>query len=111
MAASTVTRREGRFSDDRLAYRVWDTADPKAIVVIAHGYAEHSGRYDHVGVALAEAGLSAWALDHAGHGLSKGDDRGNAGSVEDVIADMDTFVTLASASAPSLPVFLIGHSM
>src|SRR4051812_23499958 len=111
MAASTVTRREGRFRDDRLAYRVWETPDPKAIVVIAHGYAEHSGRYDHVGAALAEAGFSAWALDHMGHGLSHGDDRGNPGEIEDVVSDMDDFVTLASSSAPGLPVFLIGHSM
>jgi acylglycerol lipase len=111
MGTSNVSRREGRFSDDRLAYRVWDTADPKAIVVIAHGFAEHSGRYDHVGTALAGAGFAAWALDHAGHGLSKGDERGNAGSVEDAVADTDKFVTLASASAPSVPVFLLGHSM
>ena len=111
MGTSNISRREGRFSDDRLAYRVWDVADPRAIVVIAHGYAEHSGRYDHVGAALAEAGLAAWALDHAGHGLSKRDERGNACSVEEVIADMDEFVSLASASAPSLPVFMIGHSM
>jgi alpha-beta hydrolase superfamily lysophospholipase len=111
MGTSNVTRREGRFSEDRLAYRVWDVDDPKAIVVIAHGYAEHSGRYDHVGTALAQAGYAAWALDHAGHGLSKGDERGNVGSVEDAIADMDEFVLMASASAPSLPVFLIGHSM
>ena len=111
MVSSAATRRQGRFNDDRLAYRVWDVADPKAIVVIAHGYAEHSGRYDHVGMALAEAGFATWALDHAGHGLSKGDERGNVGSTEDAIADMDTFVTLAAASASSLPVFLIGHSM
>jgi alpha-beta hydrolase superfamily lysophospholipase len=111
MGTSNVNRHSGRFSEDRLAYRVWDVADPKAIVVIAHGYAEHSGRYDHVGAALAAAGFSSWALDHAGHGLSKGDERGNAGEVEDAIADMDEFVTLASASTPSLPVFLLGHSM
>jgi alpha-beta hydrolase superfamily lysophospholipase len=109
MGTSSVS--QGRFSEDRLAYRVWDVADPKAIVVIAHGYAEHSGRYDHVGRALAEASLASWALDHAGHGLSKGDERGNAGEVEDAVADMDEFVTMASASAPSLPVFLVGHSM
>src|SRR5205085_11424719 len=110
MSASTITRREGRFSNDLLAYRVWETVDPKALVVIAHGYAEHSGRYDHVGTALAEAGLATWALDHFGHGLSAGDARGNAGSVEDAVADMDEFVTLASASAPTLPVFLDGPS-
>src|SRR5437764_6967147 len=111
MGTSNVSRHEGRFSDDRLAYRVSDTADPKAIVVIAHGFAEHTGRYAHVGTALAGAGFAACALDHAGHGLSKGDERGNAGSVEDAVADMDQFVTLASASAPGVPVFLLGHSM
>jgi lysophospholipase len=111
MGTSVVNRREGRFSNDRLAYRVWDVRAPRAIVVIAHGYAEHSGRYDHVGTALAEAGFAAWALDHAGHGLSKGDERGNAGSVEEAVAAMDEFVTLASTSAPSVPVFLLGHSM
>ena len=109
--SSKVSRLEGRFSDDRLAYRRWDTTDPSAIVVIAHGYAEHSGRYDHVAAALASAGLSVWALDHAGHGLSKGDERGNVGSVEQAVADMDEFVSLAAASAPGLPVFLVGHSM
>ncbi len=109
--SSKVSRLEGRFSDDRLAYRRWDTTDPSAIVVIAHGYAEHSGRYDHVAAALASAGLSVWALDHAGHGLSKGDERGNVGSIEQAVADMDEFVSLAAASAPGLPVFLVGHSM
>ena len=111
MGTSVVNRREGRFSDDRLAYRVWDVSNPRAIVVIAHGYAEHSGRYDHVGTALAGAGFAAWALDHAGHGLSEGDERGNAGSVEETVAAMDEFVSLASASAPPVPVFLLGHSM
>jgi alpha-beta hydrolase superfamily lysophospholipase len=111
MASSTATHHEGRFSEDRLAYRVWAAEDPHAIVVIAHGYAEHSGRYDHVGTALAQAGLAAWALDHAGHGLSKGDRRGDVGSVEHAVSDLDEFVLMASASAPSLPVFLVGHSM
>ena len=111
MAASDVRRLEGRFNDDRLAYRVWDADRPRAVVVIAHGYAEHSGRYDHVGTALARAGLAAWALDHAGHGLSKGDVRGDVGSVEQALSDLDDFVTMAAASAPSLPVFLLGHSM
>ena len=111
MGNGTVTRREGRFRNDRLFYRVWDVDDPKALVVIAHGYAEHSGRYDHVAVALGEAGFTTWALDHFGHGNSDGDERGNPGETESVIDDMDEFVRMAAASAPELPVFLIGHSM
>jgi acylglycerol lipase len=111
VGAPTVTRREGRFSDNRLAYRVWDVENPAAVVVIAHGYAEHSGRYDHVGMALASAGFAAWALDHFGHGLSEGEARGNVGEVDQAVEDLDEFVRMAAASAPDRPVFLLGHSM
>src|SRR5438046_2399087 len=107
MPAPTITRREGRFSRDRLAYRVWEVDNPKAIIVIAHGYAEHSGRYDHVAAALGEAGFTSWALDHFGHGKSEGDIRGSVGTVEEAIEDLDEFVRMAAASAPDLPVFLI----
>src|SRR5439155_1717174 len=34
----------------------WDADDPRRIVVIAHGYGEHAGRYDHVARRLARDG-------------------------------------------------------
>ena len=43
--------------------RSWDAADPKAAVAIVHGLAEHSGRYEHVGLAFAGAGYSVRAVD------------------------------------------------
>ncbi|MBA3654198.1 MAG: alpha/beta hydrolase [Actinobacteria bacterium] len=107
-----MTTREGRFSDDRLYYRVWDAQAPRATLVLAHGYGEHSGRYEHVGGALANAGFTTWAMDHFGHGQSAGDDRGSIGSLAGAVADLDDCVDVATADPASPPpVFLLGHSM
>ncbi len=46
---------------------------PKAVVLLAHGYAEHAGRYGHVAKRLTDAGYAVYAIDHWGHGLSDGD--------------------------------------
>src|SRR5439155_14981031 len=78
--------------------------------VLAHGFAEHSGRYAHVAEPLVGAGFTTWALDHHGHGLSDGD-RGDARSPDEAVADMDSLVDMAVAERPGLPVFLVGHSM
>src|SRR6185436_14329359 len=96
--------REDRFADGRLFYRVWDTERqaPKAIVVLAHGYAEHSGRYAHVAKKLVDAGYRAYALDHFGHGKSEGEVRGDIGTLESAVADLDAFIDLAVAENPGL---------
>lgn len=101
---------EGRFADGRLFYRAWPVEPARAQVVIAHGYAEHSGRYAHVAGALNAVGLAVWALDHRGHGKSEGE-RGNIESVWTAVADLDAFVGVVTRSAPSDRLFLVGHSM
>ena len=42
--------------------------NPKMIVQIAHGIAEHSARYLDFARALAERGIAVFAEDHLGHG-------------------------------------------
>jgi alpha-beta hydrolase superfamily lysophospholipase len=102
-----MTTREGRFADDQLYYRVWDADAPRATVVLAHGYAEHSGRYEHVGRAFADAGFTTWALDHFGHGQSEGE-RASIGSLARAVANLDAFVDTVEGDGPR---FLLGHSM
>ena len=41
---------------------------PKAVVMVAHGMAEHSGRYARLGAALVAAGYELYAHDQRGHG-------------------------------------------
>lgn len=103
-------------STDRLqvqGYR-WPVASPRAVVVIAHGAAEHALRYDRFARALNEAGIVAWALDHRGHGASPGPkglgDFGEGGW-NALVADIRQLVLLARDAHPGVPVALFGHSM
>ena len=53
----------------RLFAQSWLPAGtPRDVVVIAHGYAEHSGRYGNVVERLVPAGYAVHAIDHRGHG-------------------------------------------
>ncbi|HET9692612.1 MAG TPA: alpha/beta hydrolase [Acidimicrobiales bacterium] len=111
MFEGTVAEEEGRHAGGRLFHRHWPVDDPRGVVVIAHGYAEHSGRYRHVAAALVAAGLDTWAPDHRGHGRSEGAERANIESVELAVADLDAMVDVAVAASPGVPVFVLGHSM
>jgi alpha-beta hydrolase superfamily lysophospholipase len=83
---------------------------PRAVVVIAHGLSEHSGRYDHVARALVQHGYAVYALDHRGHGQSGGP-RLFVERFEDFVDDLRTEFDLVRVAQPGLPVFLYGHSM
>jgi acylglycerol lipase len=103
--------REGRFAGDRLYYRCWrPRVHPRGHVVLSHGFAEHSGRYEHVAAALVDSGVSVWALDHRGHGRSEGA-RADIESVWTAADDLGLFVELVREREPRGPLFLVGHSM
>lgn len=84
--------------------------NPVATVVVVHGYAEHSGRYEAVGGALAAAGFAVWATDLTGHGTSSGE-RASVQDVAELVADVRAVFVRASDARPALPVFVLGHSM
>lgn len=83
---------------------------PRAVMLVVHGLAEHSGRYAHVGKWFAERGFVVGALDHRGHGQSVGVDS-EISSMEDVISDLDIFASSLRERVPGVPLFLFGHSM
>lgn len=56
--------------DTKLYYQKWSPKTPKGVVLIAHGYGEHSGRYMNVVDTLVPEGFIVYALDHRGHGKS-----------------------------------------
>lgn len=60
--------------DGEPRYRiVWRPRAPaRGAAVLAHGYAEHAGRYETLARALVAEGFSVHALDQAGHGHSPG---------------------------------------
>ncbi|MFT5202681.1 MAG: acylglycerol lipase, partial [Candidatus Aldehydirespiratoraceae bacterium] len=84
------------------------TGEAHAIVLLLHGIAEHSGRYEHVGRRLADSGFDVIAIDQRGFGQSGGrrghvDDWSQFGDdVEDQMNEL---------KAMGLPIVLLGHSM
>ncbi|MBU1227543.1 MAG: lysophospholipase [Actinobacteria bacterium] len=97
-------------SEGTIFYRVWEPAAPRRIVVLVHGYAEHSNRYAHVAAALVADGAAVYAEDHLGHGRSDGE-RALIVDFEHVVDDLAGLVARAGEDHPGLPIVMLGHSM
>lgn len=92
------------------------TGAPKALLLIAHGVAEHSGRYARLASALVPRGYEVWAPDHRGHGRTAETSGGRGwfaarDGFRRVVDDLAEVRNRMSAERPGLPVFLLGHSM
>ncbi len=94
----------------RIFWQSWSPESARGIVVIVHGFGEHSDRYRHVAQHLVAAGYAVFALDHRGHGRSAGP-RAVIDRLSYAVADIDQMVVRARDAHPGLPVFLLGHSM
>lgn len=96
------------------ASRWMPAGELKAVVQVAHGWAEHRRRYGDVALALNAAGYGVYADDHLGHGetgmaaggLGDFRPRGMAGVVE-AVHDLTVRIQADVAGAP---IFLLGHS-
>jgi len=94
----------------RLFQQSWVVDNPKARVLIVHGYGEHSGRYAHVAERLNRAGYSVYAYDHRGHGKSPGH-MGHIPNFDRLIADLDELSKTLFREEAQLPWFVFGHSL
>jgi len=83
---------------------------PAAVVLIVHGYAEHSNRYVHVARFLTHRGYAVEAYDLRGHGRSAGR-RVFIRSVDEHLSDLQHVLSRVVDRYADLPVFLLGHSM
>lgn len=97
-------------------YRWTPDGEVKAVVQIAHGLAEHAGRYQHVAEALTDAGYAVYADDHRGHGRTvEGEDELGFFAEErgwvKVLDDLHRLNRVARDEHAGVPVVLFGHSM
>ena len=100
----------------KLAYHVALSSEPRGIVLISHGLAEHSRRYERFATYLASRGYHVYAWDHRGHGETTAPDAplgryGKENGGDKVLADVKAMRDLAMAEHPGLPIILFGHSM
>jgi len=114
LAKASWSHEEGNFEGARgtqIYYQAWTPAAKlKALIVLAHGIGEHSGRYAHVADYMARNDFALWACDHRGHGRSGGK-RGHVESFDDYIVDIDHLARIAKDRSPSNKAFLMGLSL
>jgi len=94
-----------------LYYQCWlPSQKPKAVLVLVHGLAEHSGRYGNVVDYFVSRGYAVCALDHRGHGKSQG----LPGYVErfsHFASDLIDFLNIVRRLFPQARIIAVGHSV
>ncbi|MGL4344405.1 MAG: lysophospholipase [Cellulosilyticaceae bacterium] len=80
----------------------------KAIVVIAHGFMEHSGRYIDFARTLVAHNIGVCIIDHRGNGLSDGT-KGDIGDFFDFVEDLKCVIS--KLHKYHKPIITFGHSM
>ena len=93
----------------------YSESPPKAVVMIAHGMAEHSARYARLAECLVADDFAVFALDQRGHGRTA--ERGVLGHYADadgwnkVVGDLASLNHHIRQQHPQAPIFLLAHSM
>ncbi len=109
-----MEHRDGFFAgirDSAIYYQCWQPeTDVKAVLLVVHGLAEHSGRYMNVVNHFVPLGYAVYALDHIGHGKSEGT-RVYVDRFADYTVTLKLYFDLIRLEHPDTPVFLVGHSM
>ena len=105
---------EGYFKsirDTNIYYQYWlPEGEPKAILFVAHGIAEHSGRYMNVVNHFVPAGYAVYGIDHIGHGKSDGK-RVCVERFQDYTKTLKKYFDMIRGWQAEKPIFLVGHSM
>lgn len=113
---SSTFRHKARDGAELHVYRWLPDDEPHAVLQIAHGLAEHAGRYEDVARFFTSAGYAVYASDHRGHGQSVKDEADlgffkERDGWETVVEDLRELTRHIKKEHPGLPVFLLGHSM
>lgn len=108
-----IWRRESQveLSDGGVRYRrSWLPAEPNRVMLLVHGYAEHTGRYDEMAMYFSERQFAVHAYDQVGHGRTAGP-RGHVDRFERLVDELVRFIEIVGLDHPGLPLTLVGHSM
>jgi alpha-beta hydrolase superfamily lysophospholipase len=97
--------------DHQIYFQNWlPEGEVKAVLLVVHGLAEHSGRYMNLVHHFLPLGYAVYAIDHLGHGRSDGP-RVYLERFPDFTDTLATFREMIREEQNDKPVFLVGHSM
>lgn len=92
-----------------LSYQLAIPPEPKATLLVVHGYGEHGGRYRKIVRRWVGRGLAAGVIDLRGHGWSAGV-RGHCERFTDYHDDVDDLLAVLREHVRDVPLFGFGHS-
>ena len=96
-------------------WRLWtpEEGQPRAVVQLVHGMAEHIDRYDDTARALTEAGFVVVGHTHIGHGKNAMVPGwfSESNGWQHLLEDIHMIRGLAQERYPDLPYIILGHSM
>ena len=109
-----MKHQEGFFKgvrDTSIYFQSWlPESESKAVLLIVHGLAEHSGRYMNIVNHFVPMGYAVYGIDHLGHGKSEGT-RVYVKRFEDYTNTLEAYFDMIRCWQPDKPIFLVGHSM
>ncbi len=83
--------------------------EPKAGLLIVHGYADHGARYAHVAARFTAQGYVVLAADYRGHGRAEGK-RGHCDRFEQFVWDVEAAAELLRRALGERPFGIYAHS-
>ncbi len=95
---------------------IWECQEPKAVLQISHGMAEHIMRYDHFARWMNEHNIIVAGNSHLGHGNTASSEKelgyfAKKDGWKHVVEDMNNVRREIEGRYPELPYFILGHSM
>ncbi len=104
--------RESEFIMDdgyRLPFRRWGPEDPRIVLLVLHGFNDHSGSMENLALHLAANEIAVYAYDQRGFGATA--TRGRWAGHQRLAADAALVATLLRERYPDMPFYLAGKSM
>ncbi|MEM9548026.1 MAG: lysophospholipase [Bacteroidota bacterium] len=101
-------QKKEKFNGNSFLLRTWQVENPKANILVVHGYAEHSGRYADTAGVLNRQGYSVYAFDRRGEGESGGR-RAIVNTFSEQVEDLKVVIGKIEKGEKNL--FLYGHSL
>ena len=112
----SYTNETGTFQSSKdefvLFWQKWLPKDgtPERIIVLQHGFGEHSGRYGNILEFFAGDRTAFYGLDARGHGRTEGI-RGHVDQFQQYVDDLGDLIRIARKENGGMQVFLLGHSL
>ena len=104
------------FDQNKIYYEYYLAENPKASVVIVHGFKEFAKKYTEICWYFLQMGYNVFLYDQRGHGFSYRENDlihvVHINEFSDYTKDLDMLIQkIVQPNSPDLPIYLYGHSM